>query len=284
MSQQLRRITLAAAAALVGALIVAPAAPAHAIAGTTLVATPSDFTSAAKSVTATCPANTVVFGAGAKIVDGLGNVLISDLVPDATLTSVRAQGAENGTMNTAWQIIVYAICGTAVPNMELVEEPSLDNGTSRSPRVAIAECDAGQALYGTGFKLDGAGGEVFIDSVRPDAALTTNTVGAYEDNNYAPNWDLTAYAVCGDPVANMSLEYDTSSYDTDPTHTSDVECPSNGSTLTGIGGYLVGASGDNLMDRLQPNTGLRKATAGGRANGVVGISWGQDVYAICAGV
>jgi hypothetical protein len=168
--------------------------------------------------------------------------------------------------------------------MERVEVPDDDNGTSDSPRTTTAECDPGQVLYGTGWELDYAGGRVFIDAARVDTVNPDPTyvnVTAYEDSNYAANWDLTAYGVCGDPDVDVEVEYDAHAYGQDAAQEEDVQCDS-GYTVTGIGGSLNGDSGDNLMDRLQPSTSLRKVTVGGRINGTPDIDWALDVYAICA--
>jgi hypothetical protein len=284
--RRLRRLSIVAATTLGCGLLVAPAAPAHALTGATVVATPSVVNSLNKSATATCPPNTKVFGAGAKILDGLGNVHISDLVPADDLLSVRAEGAENdNNFATDWQVIAYAICGPEVGNMERIEVPDDDNGTSDSPRTTVAECDNNRVIYGTGWQLSGAGGNVFIDAARVDQVADPIDVAvtAYEDANYAANWDLTAYAICGDPDVPVYVEYDFSTYAADPYHEVDVQCDP-GYTVTGIGGALNGDSGDNLMDRLQPSTSLRKATVAGRINGTPNIDWGVDVFAICAGV
>src|SRR5262245_372978 len=126
--------TLAATTAVGAGILVGTAAPAYAMDGATTVVTPSVFSSVNKSAVAECPTGTSLFGAGGRIVDGLGEVQITDIEPAADLLSVRVEGGENGNIATDWQVIAYAICATPVADMEWVEAPSTDNGSSDSPR------------------------------------------------------------------------------------------------------------------------------------------------------
>jgi hypothetical protein len=62
-------------------------------------------------VTATCPAGKNLLGTGGLIQGGLGQVVIDDLRPNATLTSVTVTGIEdeNGFAGD-WTPVAYAIC------------------------------------------------------------------------------------------------------------------------------------------------------------------------------
>ncbi len=70
----------------------------------------SATTSANKSVTVTCPAGKKVTSAGVDATPGDGHVLIDDIRPDATLSSVtvRAVEDETGTAD-AWYVAAYAL-------------------------------------------------------------------------------------------------------------------------------------------------------------------------------
>jgi hypothetical protein len=105
-----RLLVLLAALALCGA----SATPASAaIPGLQIVKTPSvDNSANAKSVTASCPFGKRVIGAGADLDNGVGNVMIDDLIPNPTSVKVSAYEDDNGAP-TVWRINAYAICATA---------------------------------------------------------------------------------------------------------------------------------------------------------------------------
>ena len=75
-----------------------------ALVGLVRVAPFTASTSAAKSITATCPAGKRVVGAGADTSPGDGRVLIDSIRPDATLSSVTLHAAEDET-GTASQLV-----------------------------------------------------------------------------------------------------------------------------------------------------------------------------------
>jgi hypothetical protein len=74
----------------------------------------SDDTSLSKGVTAHCPLDKELIGAGAETSGGLGEVVIDDITPDSTLTNVRvaAHNAQAGPIGD-WFLRAYAICANA---------------------------------------------------------------------------------------------------------------------------------------------------------------------------
>jgi hypothetical protein len=285
-----RLLGLAATTGLVlTATLFATAAPAHALAGATLVATPSLSTSSAKSATAFCPPDTKVFGAGAKIVDGDGNVHVTDIIPAPNLLSVTAHGTENGLYLLNWTVIAYAICAPeGNHSLYLVTQPSTVDGTSTAPRSAFAFCDhnPGDVLFGSGFQLNDAGGEVFIAEMEPDVGLLGEFVeveGREDGPNITRNWDLTAYAICGQPAgATVDWMSATSTFDSDRHHSATTaDCPA-GSTVTGIGGKVSDSFDDVMQDRFSVNDLMTATTATGREDGnnILG-DWSETAFAIC---
>ena len=60
-----------------------------------------------------------------------------------------------------------------------------------------ASCPAGKHLIGTGGEVLGGGGEVILDDLRADTALTRTTVTGFEDQTgFDPDWRVAAYAIC----------------------------------------------------------------------------------------
>ncbi len=77
----------------------------------TQTAATSPQTSAAKSITVTCPAGKRVTSAGVDATPGNGHVLIDDLRPNAELTSVTATVLADATgIAGDWSAQALAIC------------------------------------------------------------------------------------------------------------------------------------------------------------------------------
>ena len=70
----------------------------------------------------------------------------------------------------------------------------------------MASCPAGKRLMGGGGEIFIGTGQVRFDEIRPNAALTSITVHAVEDENgYAQPWSVTAYAICSSPPFGLQL-------------------------------------------------------------------------------
>jgi hypothetical protein len=65
------------------------------------------------AVTASCPAAKHLVGTGARVNNGAGQVVIDDLRPNASLTSVTVTGIEDETgWPLDWSLTAYAICAS----------------------------------------------------------------------------------------------------------------------------------------------------------------------------
>jgi len=257
--------------------------PAQAVPGATVVSTPSGFDSQAKSAVAVCPAGTVVYGTGGKILNGGGKVTISDMVPHQDLSGVRVQGAENDAYGAAWAVVAIAICGPDNGhNLRRVEVASAANGSNVSPRSAYAYCDVGETLFGTGFRLVNANGNVLIAEVEPDSALTFVEVEGRADNGFTGNWDLYAYAICGDAAGStVQLVSATSASGAASSHEAETgACPQG--TVTGIGGKVTDNVDGVLQDRFDVNAALTKTKATARDNALAGAVYDETAFAICS--
>jgi hypothetical protein len=266
-----------------GAPLIGPTAPAQAVPGAIAVSTASLANSSAKSVTATCPAGLVVYGASGRIVTGGGKVLITDMVPDASLGSVRVQGVENDVYGPNWQVVATAICAPDNGhNLHRVEAPSPANGSNVAPRSAFANCPAGEVLFGTGFKLSNANGNVLIAEVEPTVALDQVEVEARTDNGFTGVFDVFAYGICGKPNGSVvQLTSQTSPFGVAASRQADTPvCPQG--TVTGVGGKVTDATDGILLDRFEANAALTRATVTARDNALVGTPYDVTAFAICA--
>lgn len=277
-------IMLAAALLSAGAASVLTAPAASAVPGLSFASASSALDGTdTKSVSVPCPAGTVPFGGGFFISGGTGgrvSVTRLQALPPSNTFAVTATEV-NGPDPAAWRLHGYAICGASPAGLTYV---SFTTGTdSSSVKTATASCPAGKKLLGVGARLEGDGGQVLLDDIRPSAALTSATAVAYEDGTgYAGNWRLRAYGVCANPVANLSLQ----TADTMPADSSDdavgVNCP-GGTKVHGVGGAITGATGRAMFGGLYPAANLSSAVAVTiEQNGGFNGDWYTRVYAICA--
>ncbi len=143
-----------------------------------------------------------MIGAGGEIVNGGGQVVPVAVAPfGGGLTSVLATGFEdeNGYAEN-WNVTAHAVCANPPPGLELVSAQS-DPDSDFSASVP-ANCPSGKNLLGAGAEISGAAGpgQVLLDDIRPNAALTRVTVTAFEDESgRASDWTVTAYAFCANP-------------------------------------------------------------------------------------
>ena len=138
---------------------------------------------------------------------------------------------ETGTTDD-WALIASAICATPPPGLERVSATSPLNSTNKSVSVS---CPAGKRVFGAGADINTFNGQVILDDLRPNAALTSVTANGLEDEtgNPAP-WSVTAYAVCANSIAGLERISETGPLDTNGFKVLFPNC-TGGKVLTGIG-------------------------------------------------
>lgn len=271
--------TLAALAVALAGVLVGPAAPAQAVPNPIYVlAVSANNANSPKSVTATCPAGTVVYGAGGSVAGGGNSVVLSDVIP--TMTTVTAWGIEVVAFGGNWSVTATAVCG---PNNGNVIVAYATGFSPVTPKSAIALCPAGTSLYGTGYELQAAGGQVFPSIVRPDVALTNVTVGAFAHGGFAGNWNLIAYAICSAPAADMQLVTAQAALNpASPKAITTPACVAPADNVHGVGAEVSGGPGDVMLELMAPNPALTTATTAADERVAVGTNWTAIAYAICS--
>ncbi|HEX8103615.1 MAG TPA: hypothetical protein VF533_13450 [Solirubrobacteraceae bacterium] len=149
-----------------------------------------------KTATATCPAGKRVLSGGAQTASTANHVMLQGLVPSADLTSVRAtlSETENGLPGD-WSAAATALCATPPPGLQRVSRTTVAD--SAEIKTATIACPAGKHAVGAGAAVTPALGQITLDDIRFNAALTAVTVEAFEDvSGTAGSWSLTAHAVC----------------------------------------------------------------------------------------
>ncbi|MFC8850532.1 MULTISPECIES: hypothetical protein [unclassified Micromonospora] len=180
-----------------------------------------------------------------------------------------------------------APAAAAVPGLIRVAAVSANNSTDF--RSVTATCPAGKVLTGTGYEINGATGEVVVDDLRPNgsavSAPTAVTVGAYEADPFAGNWNVTAYAICANPLPGLVRITAVSVNDSNPFHSATAACPF-GKVLTGTGFEMNGVTGEGVVDDLRPNGSTVSAptavTVGAYEADTFFGNWDVRAYAICA--
>lgn len=167
----------------------------------------------------------------------------------------------------------------AVPGLVRVAATSASTSTNKP---ATATCPAGKRVVGVGAELNGAGGQVIIDEVVPNAALTSATAWAYEDGSgYAGSWSLTTYVNCANILPGLIRVVATS-----PTNSvaksALVSCPL-GRYVLGGAFQVNGGLGRVVTTNVNPNLGLQSVTATAYESGYATAgNWSLSAIAICA--
>jgi hypothetical protein len=273
--------------AVLATAMTAAATPAHAaLSPASLVTTPSVTDSNDKEARADCPADTVLYGGGARISGGDGQVLVSAIIPDDSLAFVTVRGEEDGDFPGDWTIVAQAVCGPAGNHGLHVETyPSSVNGTDVAPRSAYGFCP-GEVVFSAGFELSFTDGEVFIAEMEPSALLDVVEVQAVEDFSYTDPWDLAAIVICGAPDTSTLVLSTVVASATNSTTSKTVEpkCDA-GYTSIGIGAMIHDVNGDGftnaVVDRFSFNFGLSKVSVSARENGTTLDDWQTSGSVIC---
>lgn len=246
----------------------------------------SATSSAAKSVTATCPAGKQVVGAGANVDNGLNPfvpyVFVDAIRPGPLLdrVTVRAREGETGSDYT-WWVVAYAVCAPPPAGLERVVATSASSSLGKG---IAAVCPSGKRLLGTGGEVTGPAGQVVVDGLLPDGALTRATVNALEDETgTADPWTVTAYAICSSPVRGLERVAATSAPDSAAAKHVDAPCPA-GKTLTGGGGTMNSADARVRLDSVITMSSSTQFAQTGALEGPGGNSgdWSVSAFAICA--
>jgi len=161
---------------------------------------------------------------------------------------------------------------------------SHDSGGYNSPgsKTVTASCPPGQKVFGPGGTIDMGLGEVVLDEIVPSADLTSVTVQGLEHGNSSRNWDVTAYAICADPVDYMLLVSDDSPQNTSSPKNVTVECPL-GLRVYGLGAEIINGQGNVTLDDLDIDESLTFVDVGayGWHGTTVSNSWAVRAYAVC---
>ncbi|MGC4814347.1 hypothetical protein ACLQ29_27780 [Micromonospora sp. DT228] len=263
--------------------LLAPTTPAQASVGLYRVAATSvlDATNA-KTMPISCNGADQVVGAGGRINDGQGDVLMTRMYADAALHTVTVVGVEANATNVPWSVGAFAVCAPAgtVAGLQLVTTTSANNALDKVGVTAV--CPAGKKTFGGGYRIDNANAAVAVDELAFTSALGAVSSTAYVFG--APgNFTLQTQAFCANPLPAMALVDALSASDaTSPKPVPTLACPA-GSQTAGVGGVLTGLLGAGSVTTLVPKATLDTAEATGREIVAFGGAWNLRAQQVCVG-
>jgi hypothetical protein len=207
-------------------------------------------TGTVRTAVADCPLGQVMLGAGGRIVDGHGAVVLSAVVPDQALGSVTVRGEARPGYAGDWMVRATAVCAEVPSGVDVRLVPS-------GVQPGVATCPAGTRVTGTGFRLPPGG---YLTGLVPSADLTRVTVGSGGSAS-----DPVAYAICVTSGGPGTFHVDRHS--SGPTWfdglspkaiaTDDVPV----GTVSGAGAEIVGSVPGIFLDAVTPTADLRAAYA-----------------------
>lgn len=155
-----------------------------------------------KEITAVCPPNTLLIGAGWGQRYGSHYAVIDEARPESDRVTVRGAKTPVGPP-TSWSLVARAICASGISNVQIVHQDSVINNLG-TPKTAVATCPFGTRVVGTAFEALGPEGEVMVTKIDPtDYAVS---VKAYpDDTGIAGSWGVTAWAVCASAPAGLEI-------------------------------------------------------------------------------
>ena len=92
------------------------------------------------------------------------------------------------------------MCANPLADRQIVTARTATN--SFVAKSATAICPSDTRLTGTGFRIDGARGEVRVENVQPGSNVSPTNVSVQaneDDDGTTRNWALTTYAICATP-------------------------------------------------------------------------------------
>jgi hypothetical protein len=241
--------------------------------------TTSAATSNDKAVFSGCPAGTVVSGGGgyltAPAAAHQGLVALDRLEPLANGSGFVATMREVAPDPGNWALTADALCVTPPAGYQVVShtEPV-------ETQVSSVTCPTQKHVIGVGGRINNGQGDVILDYVVPNAALTSVTVrGTPIPGVFPVGWSVTAFAVCADVAAPQRVSF-ASGFGAAASKSVSMSCPA-GTGLYSTGAQISPGSGNVFLDLVHAVT---THSFGARASARAGFggAWTLFTYGICA--
>lgn len=149
-----------------------------------------------RSVIVPCPTQTKrVLSGGGEITGGNGHVFLTGIVPNADLRSVTiyAEETQTGTVGN-WTVTGSIVCADEPAGYEVASTTTASASASYDSMMRV--CPGGKELFGTGFMLNGGGGQILLYGMNIVPETTLRMAAAEDADGYASNWSMTEYRIC----------------------------------------------------------------------------------------
>ena len=238
--------------------------------------------SSPKNVNVTCPTpGHRVTGLGGVALDGNAEVLLDRFRPDPPNNALVTAFEDDGGFAGNWQLSGNAVCATPLPGQEIVANTTAQS--SAGHKSVSVSCPGAKRVVGAAGEIVNGLGQVLLDDTHPNAALTSVSANAFEDETgTSASWALTARAICADPLPGLERVSGTSALDSETTKAASAICPA-GKNLLSAAFDINTFNGEVLLRSLSPDNLLTQATASGLED-VTGnaFNWSVTAYGICA--
>jgi hypothetical protein len=226
------------------------AAPASAVAGAELVVAASDYDSqSSKSAVANCPTGTWLLGGGAQVVDGDGYVVPWNLEP--TSTSYRVDAAEVVSYGGVWEVWAYAICGDALPVIQV--QGGLIGNNVRELAVTV-DCPAGTKVIAGGGRVIATNGS--LQWIRPTDQGGFGRLVVTGVAEATGGMQVQGFAVCAVAPPGYQIVFTPTLPYTGRLLQVSAKCP-NSAKVLGAGLTKANATGNAHVDGMFPTSDLK---------------------------
>ena len=168
----------------------------------------------------------------------------------------------------------------AVPDIQFVS--ALSASDSLPTKSATATCPEGKRILGGGGFITGGDRRVQFTRLQPNGSSDTYVATATEIGDYAGNWRISAYGICGEAPAGLEYRSFHSFSNSDEVKVGTAHC-SNGKMALGTGARTEGGDGQVIIEDIYVPAALQSVTVT-TVEDSTGYSgnWSMWSYAVCA--
>ena len=176
--------------------------------------------------------------------------------------------------------VATAGAALAVPDIQYVPAQSADDSVTTKSATAI--CPEGTRILGGGGFITGGGRRVQFTRLQPNGSSDTYVATATEIGDYAGNWHVSAYGICGEAPAGLEYRSFHSFSNSDEVKIGTALC-TTGKKVLGTGARTENSDGQVIIEDIYLPSGLQSVTVT-TVEDSTGYSgnWSMWSYAVCA--
>lgn len=230
-----------------------------------------------KAAIASCPPGTQVVGTGARVIGGLGQVVMEGIIPNTGLTNVTVTAREDQDgFSGNWSVVAIAFCTAPQPFLERFD---YFGGPSPDRSLLVTGACPGRQVLGLGFQINGGNGQVTVESLN----FAPHLVAIEDQDNHPFPWSATLFVICGNPTFSHRVVSDVTEFNSS-SKSLIVHCPA-GEKVMATSFSLVQGNGQARVDDMFTSVttpGDLRVAAKEDQDGHPGV-WSLRPFARCAG-